>query len=115
MSPKSRVELYAAIRRDAREGMSGRELQRSHGLGWRTVQAALGSAWPAQRAPYPTRASKLDPFKPIIDLILVADLDAPRKQRHTITRIFDRLCREHDMTDVSYPVVRAYVQERHDP
>jgi hypothetical protein len=65
-----------------------------YGVGWRTVQAALASAWPAQRAPYPTRASKLDPFKPVIDAILIADLDAPRKQRHTITRIFDRLCAE---------------------
>ncbi len=92
--------------------MSGKELQRRHGVGWRTVQAALASAWPAQRAPYPPRASKLDPFKPAIDQILVADLDAPRKQRHTITRIFDRLCAEHGMADVSYPVVRAYVARR---
>ncbi|WAC91130.1 hypothetical protein [Mycobacterium sp. Aquia_213] len=37
----SRVEQFAAIRRDARAGMSGRELQRHHGVGWRTVQAAL--------------------------------------------------------------------------
>jgi hypothetical protein len=34
--------------------------------------------------------SKLDPFKVVIDEILIADLDAPRKQRHTVTRIFDR-------------------------
>lgn len=108
----SRVEQFAAIRRDARAGISGRELQRRHGVGWRTVQAALASAWPAQRAPYPPRVSKLDPFKPVIDQILVADLDAPRKQRHTITRIFDRLCAEHGMTEVSYPVVRAYVARR---
>jgi transposase len=112
MSRTSRVERYAAIRRDARAGMSGRELQRRHGVGWRTVQAALESAWPAQRAPYPARASKLDPFKPFIDEVLAADLYAPRKQRHTVTRIFDRLRSEHGMTDVSYPVVRAYVAKR---
>jgi transposase len=41
MRPQSRVELYTAIRRDARAGMSGRELQRLYGVGWRTVQAAL--------------------------------------------------------------------------
>lgn len=29
-----------------------------------------------------------------------------------MTRIFDRLCAEHGMTDVSYPVVRAYVAQR---
>lgn len=65
------------FRRDARTGMSGKALQRRHGVDWRTVQAALTSAWPAQRATHPTRASKLDPFKAVIDEILVADLDAP--------------------------------------
>jgi hypothetical protein len=84
--------LYAAIRRDARAGVSGRELQRKHGVGWRTVQAAITSAWPQQRAAYPARASKLDAFKPLIDDILRADLDAPRKQRHTVTRIFTPCC-----------------------
>ena len=54
----------------------------------------------------------MDPFKPVIDEILKADLDAPRKQRHTVTRIWHRLMDEHQMADVSYPVVRAYVAER---
>jgi transposase len=70
------------------------------------------SAWPRQRATYPTRASKLDAFKPLIDDILRADLDAPRKQRHTVTRIYERLRTEYGMDDVSYPVVRAYVAKR---
>ncbi|MFI6393204.1 hypothetical protein [Nonomuraea sp. NPDC050540] len=39
----SKVELYAAIRRDARTGMSNRALQTKHGVGFRTVQKAL--AW----------------------------------------------------------------------
>lgn len=107
-----RVELYAAIRRDARAGMTEREIQRTHHVGWRTVKAALDSAWPAERAAYPTRASKLDPFKDVIDEILVGDLDAPRKQRHTATRIFARLIDEHGMTNTSYPVLRAYVAKR---
>lgn len=38
--PGSRVELYAAIRRDARAGMSNRALQRKHRVGYRTVAAA---------------------------------------------------------------------------
>lgn len=49
--PGSRVELYAAIRRDARSGMSNRALQRKHGVGYRTVAAALESAWPKERKP----------------------------------------------------------------
>jgi hypothetical protein len=30
----------------------------------------------------------LDPFKPVIDEMLRADLAAPRRQRHTVTRIW---------------------------
>ena len=110
--PPSKVELYAAIRRDARAGMSGRAIEKKYRVGRRTVGKALASAWPEQRKQLPPRASKLDPFKPVIDEILKADLDAPRKQRHTITRIWRRLMDEHGMADVSYPVVRAYVAER---
>jgi transposase len=107
-----KVELYAAIRRDARAGMSARAIERKYRVGRRTNIKALASAWPEPRKKPPRRASKLDPFKPAIDEMLRADLDAPRKQRHTITRIYRRLIEEHQMRDVSYPVVRAYVAER---
>jgi hypothetical protein len=83
MPVTSRVELYAAIRRDARAGMSGRAIERKHGVGYRTVAQALGSAWPQKRKEYATRPSRLDPFKAAVDEILLADLDARRKQRHT--------------------------------
>jgi len=112
MPPLSKVELYAAIRRDMRAGLSGRAIERKHGVGRRTVSKALASAWPAERKKLPPRGSKLDPYKPVIDTWLLADLDAPRKQRHTIKRIFDRLVDEHAMNDVSYQVVRAYVAVR---
>jgi transposase len=87
-------------------------LERKYRVGRRTIIKALSSAWPEPRKKPPPRPSKLDLFKPAIDEILRADLDAPRKQRHTITRIFDRLIAEHGMSDVSYPVVRAYVAGR---
>lgn len=76
---RGRVELYAAIPQELRAGMSAREVQRTHHVTWRTVKAASDSAWPAQRADYPKRESKLDPFMPAIEEMLVADLDAPRK------------------------------------
>ncbi len=60
----------------------------------------------------PPRPSTLDAFKPVIDDILRADLDAPRKQRHTVKRIYDRLITEHNMHDVSYAVVRACAADR---
>ncbi|MEV6674336.1 hypothetical protein [Streptomyces sp. NPDC051162] len=80
----SKVELYAAIRRDHRGGMSMRELERKHGVTWRTVRKALDSSWPEPRKKLPPRATTLDPYKAVIDEILRADLDAPRKQRHTV-------------------------------
>ncbi len=52
------------------------------------------------------------PFKEVIEARLIADLDAPRKHRHTATRIFTRLSDEDSMDDVSYPVVSAYVAKR---
>jgi len=92
--------------------MSGRAIEKKYRVGRRTIVKALSLAWPEPRKQLRPRASKLDPFKPAIDEILRADLDAPRKQRHTITRIYHRLMDEHGMADVSYPVVRAYVAER---
>ena len=103
----SQVDLFAAIRRDSRAGMSVRAMAGKYQVSRRTVRAALASAWPAPRKAMPPRASKLDDFKPIIDAILRADLDAPRKQRHTVTRIYDRLIAEHGMQGVSYSVVAA--------
>ena len=60
-----------------------RALARKYQVSRRTVRSALSSAWPAPRKPMPPRPSKLDAFKPVIDDILHADLDAPRKlQEH---------------------------------
>jgi transposase len=39
------------------------------------------------------------------------DLEAPRKQRHTAQRVFERLCDEHDAR-VSYSYVAKYVHQR---
>ncbi|MEV4921167.1 IS21 family transposase [Streptomyces tirandamycinicus] len=91
--------------------MTGLYETRGSSVGWRTVRKALDSAWPEPRKPLPPRPSALDPYKSVIDGILRADLDAPRKQRHTVTRIFHRLVEEHG-ADVSYPMVRRYVADR---
>lgn len=55
LMPVSRVDLYAAIRRDARAGMSGRAMERKHGVGRRTIIKALASAWPEPRKKPPRR------------------------------------------------------------
>lgn len=83
----SRVELFAAIRRDARvEGFSVRELARRYGVHRRTVRQALEAADPPPRKPRVSLAPRLDPFKAAIDDMLRVDLDVPRKQRHTAPR-----------------------------
>jgi transposase len=112
MPSMPKVDLFAAIRRDSHAGMSVRAIARKYRIGRGTVRSALASAWPQPRKPMPPRPSKLDRFKPVIDDILRADLDAPRKQRHTVKRIYDRLLDEHGMREVSYAVVRAYVADR---
>ncbi len=110
---ESRVELFAAIRRDARvEDLSIRELARKYAVHRRTVRQALASATPPPRKT-PVRSSpRLDPYRDAIDAMLRADLDAPRKQRHTATRILARLVEEHDATGLSYSTVRDYVRVR---
>lgn len=107
-----RVELFARIRRDARvKGWSIRTLARQHRVSRRTVrQALVSSEPPARRTPVRT-APKLDKYKAVIDQMLTTDLDAPRKQRHTAQRVFDRLVDEH-WAVISYSTVRQYVKSR---
>lgn len=78
--PRSKVELFAAIRRDSRtEKLSIHELSRRYGVHRRLVREALTSPWPSVRKSMPPRASVLDPYKHLIDAILRSDLDAPRR------------------------------------
>lgn len=110
---ETRMELFARIRRDARiEGCSIRQLARRHQVGRATVRMALAQAEPPPRK-IPVRCSpKLDPFKAAIDAMLTADIDAPRKQRHTARRILARLADEHGAQHLSYSTVRDYVRVR---
>lgn len=108
----NRVSLFADIRRDARvEELGIRALARKYGVGRGTVRKALASALPPERKTPVRTAPKLQPFKLAIDEMLRVDLDAPRKQRHTATRIHHRLLDEHH-ADVSYGSVRDYVRAR---
>ncbi|MGY3567899.1 IS21 family transposase [Sinomonas sp. RB5] len=109
----SRVELFARIRRDARvEGLGIRALARKYQVGRDTVRTALSRAEPPPRKT-PVRASPmLGPFKDAIDAMLREDLEAPRKQRHTATRILARLADEHGARELSYSTVRDYVRLR---
>jgi len=107
------VEQFEQIRRDRdREGLSIRALAERHGVHRRAVRQALESAVvPAKRAPERRSAPKLGEYREIIDGWLVADLDAPRKQRHTAKRVWKRLVDEYGV-DVAETTVRDHVRKR---
>jgi transposase len=57
------------------------------------------------------RRPKIGPCTGLIDAILEQDIEVPKKQGHTIQRIFDRLKDEHGF-DGGYTTVRDHVRER---
>jgi transposase len=71
----------------------------------------LANAEPAPRKTPVRESPKLGPFKPALDEMLRYNLTAPRKQRHTAKRAWERLLEEHD-AQVSYPTVSAYFRPR---
>jgi transposase len=66
---------------------------------------------PAKRAPVGRPAPRLGAYRAVIDEWLVADRDAPPKQRHTAKRIWRRLVDERG-ADVAEVTVRQYVRLR---
>ena len=107
------MEQFEQIRRDRdREGLSIRALSERHGVHRRAVRQALESAVPpAKRAPSGRGAPKLGEFGEVIDGWLTADLEAPRKQRHTAKRVWRRLVDEHGV-EVAETTVRDHVRKR---
>lgn len=106
------MNVYEQIRK-AREkdGSSIRALSRRFGVHRRDVRQALESAVPPQRKVSSSRQrSALDPWRPTIDGWLEADRKAPRKQRHTARRVWQRLVDEHGV-QVGESTVRRYVAE----
>ena len=76
-----------------------------------TVRKMLAySVPPGYRRQEPPRRPKLEPFTGVIDAILEADRQVPRKQRHTAKRVFERLLDEHGF-DGGYTTVKDYVRE----
>jgi len=109
---RDKVELFAGIRDDHRQlGLGIRALARKHGVHRRTVREALASPLPAPRKA-PVRQSPVrEAVVGVIDAMLREDLDAPRKQRHTSRRIWQRLADEHGIA-VSYSYVCQYAGPR---
>ena len=107
------VDMYFRVRRACLvEGMSIREASRVFGLHRDTVRKMLSHPVPpGYRRKRPPHRPKLEPYTGVIDCILEDDLSAPKKQRHTAKRIFERLKKEHGF-DGGYTIVKDYVRER---
>jgi len=111
MAKRSKVRLYEQIRRARdREGLSIHELSRRFRVHRRDVRAALASPVPPPRKQAERASPVLDRWKAVIDGWLEADRAAPRKQRHTGRRVWQRLVEEHGAA-IGESTVRRYVAE----
>ena len=90
------VETYELVRRAVLvDGLSEREASREFGVNRRTVRKMVEiPVPPGYRVQEPRRKPKMDGFLPRIEAILKEDESAPRKQRHTAKRVWERLREE---------------------
>ena len=106
------MERWTEIRRQVLTGaMSKRQACRHYQIHWSTLQKILAHEEPpGYRRTRPPRRPTIEPFLAIIHAILDADKIAPRKQRHTAHRIWQRLRAEHGFTG-GYTIVKDVVRE----
>ena len=106
------MEAWAEIRRRVLTGeISKRQACQEYGIHWQTLHKILSHEEPPGfRSRTPRAKPRLGPFLPIIHQILEDDRQAPRKQRHTAERIFQRLRDEHGYAGCA-SIVRAAVAE----
>lgn len=106
------MEQWTEVRRRVLTGeLSKRGACREYDISWHTLTKMLTHEEPPGfRLKQPRKKPVLEPFLPIIHEILKADKRAPKKQRHTATRIFHRLRDEHGYSG-GYTSVRTAVRE----
>ena len=106
------VELYAKIRRAVMiDGLSRREAAQRFGIHRNTIAKMLQfSIPPGYRRRERPVSKKLGRYMAWIDVILESDRSVHKKQRHTASRIFERL-RDEQGYSGGYTIVREYVAE----
>ncbi len=113
MDWRAKVELYEQIRREYEFGVgSVIGVARKLGVHRRMVRGAVRSAVPAPRKKTERPSLKMAPAVSLIDAILESDRKAPRKQRHTARRIYDRIHAEVPGCTPAERTVRQYVERR---
>lgn len=107
------MELFEEIRREYEHGVGTiRGVGKKLGVHRRMVREALASAVPRERKVADREKPRLGPAIAFINTVLEEDKKAPRKQRHTAHRIWERLLGERPDVIVSESTVRRYVRNR---
>ncbi len=109
---RATVELFEEIRREYEHGVGTvKGVARKLGVHRRMVREALGDAIPRPKRKPERPRPALGPAIEFIDAVLVADRKAPRKQRHTAHRIYERVREEKPGLTVSESSVRRLCEQ----
>jgi transposase len=96
-----------------RKGWSYNKICKETGHCFRTIRKYVCQEdFNCEPKPRKSRKSILDLYKHTIDKWLADDMKAPKKQRHTATRVFNRLREEFPKFAVSFRTVAYYVSKK---